>query len=260
MILCIDIGNTRVKWALGELSDLSDSPTWRQTGVCCHDEMHLLQAPAAQLNAQAPIWVANVAGPRCAKNLHDALQGAVQEKRGSIVFAQGSKACAGVLNGYVQPEKLGVDRWCALIGAWQSLRAPALVVSLGTATTIDALDTTGRFLGGMILPGLTLMRDSLAQRTAQLPHVNADDLTGAFSWPTATEMAIAQGALESTAGAIARAWSYLREYTGVTPACLLTGGGAPYLESRLAFTTQIRPTLVLDGLRQMAQAQLGDLA
>src|SRR5205085_12643161 len=83
-----------------------------------------------------------------------------------------ARAC-GVTNGYDHPNRLGVDRWVALIGAWHRVLAqgaprPALVVMVGTAVTVDALDETGRFLGGDILPGFGLMLRALEMGTAGL--------------------------------------------------------------------------------------------
>lgn len=247
MMLCVDIGNTRVKWAVGGLND----DHWVETGVCAHEDLNALKSVVNRLEPGCLVWASNVAGRVIAANLMDTLDGTGAQ----LVFAQSAARCAGVTSAYSVPQSLGVDRWCAVIAGWQRVKAPTLVVSLGTASTIDAVDASGQFLGGMILPGLTLMRDSLAQRTAQLPKVDVDDLSGAFRWPTSTENAIAQGALESTAGAIARAWANLADQTGLRPHCLLTGGGAPYLESRFDFPVQVLPTLVLDGLRQMARAE-----
>lgn len=245
MILCVDIGNTRVKWALGKLNAVD----WLETGVSSHEDLNALQQVARLLGESGSVWISNVAGSACAEHLCNTLHGSGAK----LVFAQSTAHCAGVINGYATPALLGIDRWCALIAAWQIARAPSLVVSLGTATTVDALDAAGHFRGGMILPGLTLMRDSLAQRTARLPPVGAL-LLDEFSWPQSTEQAIARGAEEATLGAIVRAWRQLADQTGSLPRCFLTGGASPELGKRIPFVSSEYPLLVLDGLRHMANA------
>lgn len=252
MILCVDIGNTRIKWARGALH----SAGWLETGLCTHDVLDDLKEQASRLGEQGQIWVSNVAGAARA----EALCAALSTWSGSLFFAKSAATCAGVNNLYAVPESLGVDRWCSLIAAHQLQLAerasPILVVSLGTATTIDALDATGDFLGGMILPGVVLMRDSLAQRTAQLPWVETEasaDRPSSFKWPRSTDQAIQTGVIEATVGAITRARQQLLEQLGAIPVCVLTGGAAQAIRGRLPFAALHQPQLVLDGLRCMAR-------
>ncbi len=233
MILCIDSGNTRIKWGM------HDGRAWVGEGVCA-------QGRAAELSELLMAWpvpqrvmLANVAGPNAATAIGQAL-GAW---RNAIVPVKATARAGGVENGYRQPETLGADRWCALLGAWQLLQRSCVVLGAGTATTIDLLDGSGRFCGGFILPGLDLMRTSLARGTAGLRSVPG----GYSATPDHTAAAIHSGAIEATAGAAERACRRL----GDVP-CVLFGGAAAQLVGRLGGDVRQEPRLVLAGLLRLA--------
>ncbi len=238
MILCIDSGNTRLKWGLHHENH------WVTHGA-------LPQADAVRLEEFLPpgiqpakVMIANVAGPVIGAYIETTLKPWLAVTRHVV---PGLAAC-GVTNGYARPEQLGVDRWCALIGARAMTQKPCLVVGCGTATTIDTLDESGHFLGGMILPGYGLMRWSLARNTAQLPLASGD-------WqrhPDNTDDAIASGCLEAQVGAIERAFSRIADHPDAT--CLLFGGNAPRLSGLLACPHLNLDNLVLEGLRVLADA------
>jgi len=166
-----------------------------------------------------------------------------------------SAAGGGVSNGYDNPAQLGADRWAALIGARSLHAGPALVVMSGTATTIDVLDADGVFRGGLILPGLDLMRQALARNTAGLPVAR-----GIYSaLPTNTDNAIVSGCLAATLGAIERmADSPVCHPSGKTPGpeflCLISGGAAATLVPHLSFSFRRIDNLVLLGLAQVSNA------
>jgi type III pantothenate kinase len=160
-------------------------------------------------------------------------------------------AYGDVSNGYENPERLGVDRWCALLGARGLTAKPCLVVMAGTATTIDTLDGTGRFLGGLILPGVDLMRRSLASDTAALPLAQGQHA----AYPRNTDDAIVSGCLEAQAGAIERA--YARIVNEPEASCLLSGGAAQMLAPHLRIPYQLVDNLVLDGLARLGATQDG---
>jgi type III pantothenate kinase len=183
--------------------------------------------------------VAGAAGRRAIETLADALSVTVE-----WVCSQASQG--DVTNGYEVPAQLGADRWAALIGARALHRGPALVVMSGTATTVDVLDREGRFHGGLILPGLALMREALAARTADLPAVSGEYR----ELPRNTFDAIASGCLQATAGAIERLF---RPFFGEPDAlCLLSGGAAPTLVPHLALPLRTVDNLVLEGLARIA--------
>src|SRR6185436_9837669 len=103
------------------------------------------------------VYASNVAGPHV-RNWLDEWTGA----RGiEVQWLTSRHEQCGVRNAYGEPSQLGTDRWASLIAAWRFVRGAALVVNAGTAVTIDMLDATGVFRGGVILPGLALMASAL---------------------------------------------------------------------------------------------------
>lgn len=246
MNVCIDCGNTRIKWGVAPPDASAD---WLAQGSLGHEEIGLLpaclQGPLQQ-TLPGQVLISNVAGATIAEGLHTVLAG------WPLHFVRAETTRCGVQNGYQHPERLGVDRWCALIAAYPLLQArttSALVVSAGTATTIDHLDASGRFQGGMILPGVEMMRRSLSQHTAQLPLAQG----ALVDWPQGTDDAIISGCLNAQLGAIERSFARLQaQNPACPPLCLLTGGAAPLLQPHLAIPCQPVAHLVLEGLRRIA--------
>lgn len=231
-LLCLDAGNTRLKWGL------HDGSVWLAQGIADHLAIPELghRLPAAPDR----ILACNVAGATV-----DARIEALAATLGIPLDRFASQASAGgIINGYDHPERLGADRWAALIGARGLHAGTALVVMAGTATTIDALDADGRFLGGLILPGLDLMRAALARNTANLP-----DARGAYrEFPTNTDDAIVGGALHATLGAIERMATRLCLSPNPDFCCLLSGGAADVLRPHISPPVRHVDHLVLEGL------------
>ncbi len=154
-------------------------------------------------------------------------------------------AC-GIRNAYDTPQQLGADRWAALIGARALHAGACVVVMAGTATTIDVLDQAGLFRGGLILPGLALMRSALARNTADLPHA-----TGHYRvQPTNTDDAIVSGAIHATLGAIER----MRDTLAEDALCLLSGGAAAALSAHVRVPRRLVDNLALEGLARFGTA------
>lgn len=239
--LLLDAGNTRLKWAL------LDGPHWLAQGVCAYAELAELPAQLAPWPAVQRILACNVAGPTVAEQL------AACWPALSISWLKSSAAQAGVRNGYLRPEQLGADRWAALIGARALRQTDLLVVMAGTAMTVDALSSTGEFLGGVIVPGFRLMREALARGTADLGL--PDGATATFA--RSTGEAIVNGALAALSGAIDQQYAQLSAHSGGTVQILLSGGDAariaPCLPPALAAQLIRIDNLVLHGLAQLAQ-------
>jgi len=157
------------------------------------------------------------------------------------VTAQASQC--GVTNGYADSSQLGADRWAALIGAWHLYRGACLVVTTGTATTVDMLSASGLFRGGLILPGVELMKKALAEHTAGLPYAGGHYAEE----PRNTADAIESGCVHAQAGAIERMFAKL----GAGAVCFLSGGAAPKVAGRLNIPLRVVENLTLEGLAAM---------
>lgn len=234
--LLLDAGNTRLKWALAE------DGLWRAQGSADYADLSGL---APLLQAGTDCYVASVARVR-----HETLIHALLSPFAIIPEWLSAEAqFADVRNGYAQPQQLGVDRWMGLIAARRRTRAPALVVSVGTAMTVDALSAEGGFLGGLILPGIALMRRALQQGTARI-----DEVAGTWqAFPCSTADAVESGIVAGLCGAIQLQHARLAETAGVMPHCFLTGGDAEKLLPHLALAAEHVPALVLEGIDRVAR-------
>ena len=239
MLLLIDAGNTRIKWAL--VAADSAAGGWLASGAVAHAQLDTLAAQWATL-AISDALLSNVAGAIIGTRLRAMLPVATRD------FAS-LPQLAGLTNGYRTPSQLGCDRFAAAIGARALAPDQAVIVAnCGTATTIDALTAEGVFLGGMILPGLGLMASSLARNTAQLPQIaDAAPLPAGFA--DNTDDAILSGCLAAQTGAIERA---VRMHGAQT--CLLSGGAAPRIAQTLALPFQLVDNIVMLGLQTAASA------
>jgi type III pantothenate kinase len=236
MMLLIDAGNTRVKWALA--NDGASPGAWSATGAVAHAG---LDALASDWAGATRVLVSNVAGPALAARIAALLPAHAQ-----IEWFASTPRRAGVTNGYREPARLGCDRFAAAIGARALVPGQNLIVATcGTATTVDAVRADGHFIGGMILPGLALMAASLARNTAQLPQVDAGALPPLFG--DNTHDAILSGLLSAQAGAIERAVAGLGGAI-----CIISGGAAPHIAPALKVGHQVVDNIVLVGLHAAA--------
>ena len=235
MILAVDCGNSRLKWGLHE------NGGWRKTGAVPLSEMSRLEKSWRRLVPADKVVVANVAG----RSVRNRLETLFARRSMVPAWVKAKRHEGGVTNGYGRPDQLGPDRWAALIGAWSILRGPCLVVTAGTATTVDVLRGDGRFVGGVILPGLDLMKRSLTRGTAELPFAR-----GRFSAePRNTADAIETGCLLAQAGAIERAFATMENGA----ACVLAGGAARRIARHLNIPVRLVDNLVLEGLVRISQ-------
>lgn len=266
MLLLIDAGNTRIKWALvGSAQVAADHSDWIAAGAVLHDAVDSL-AHDWGTTPLAMVLIANVAGPtvRAALLRQLALQHQCQVASGAVPHAApmihwfaAVPQIAGVRNRYRTPGQLGCDRLAALIGARALLPAQAVIVAVcGTATTVDALTAAGEFIGGMILPGPGLMASSLARNTAQLPALPAmttgatpaaASTDGLALFADNTDDAIRSGCLAAQAGAVERA---VAAHGGAH--CLLSGGAAQLVAPLLGVAFTVVDNLVLTGLQVVA--------
>ncbi len=239
-VLAIDCGNSRLKWGVHEKSQ--QGTRWLAQGVLAYADLPGL---ADVLRVQASVTqalVCNVAGDRVGGAVRTALDALGVPQ----CWLKSQSSQHGVCNLYDDPAQLGADRWAALIGARALHGAACLVVCAGTATTVDVLDDAGNFQGGVILPGIELMRRSLADNTAQLPLVE-----GRLNLPARNTVdAIVSGCLLAQAGAIERMFEQVRGSDNAC--CLVSGGAAAQLADLLRLPVRPVDNLVLEGLACIA--------
>lgn len=253
MLLTIDAGNTRTKWAV-----FSPSGEINQQGTCLNADLMAADLSPQPLNYERVV-ISNVAGKYHATRLEQKLAPYQLPVRWINASAQ---AC-GVFNHYSAPETLGSDRWAALIAAWHMKQSPCVVVNAGTAVTIDAIVKVqagnaqqGEFIGGMILPGLDLIQQSLVLATAQLPKAEFAPDTPSNApvniFAKNTKGAISAGAIHAITGAVDRMAQALEQQCAQTPYIIISGGNALAIQSNLTrgVTKQaiIVDHLVLQGL------------
>jgi type III pantothenate kinase len=242
--LVIDAGNSRMKWGLRGPNG------WERLGVTPNNEIGALSLRAWQdLPWPTRAFGVNVAGEAARVRV----EGQLMRWRLTLQWLTATEAACGVTNRYAQPTQLGSDRWASLVAAWRRSTATDLfppacvVVNAGTAVTIDALDEHGVFHGGMILPGMRLMREALVANTAGLKVPS-----GSFNaFPDNTTDAIHTGSIQAICGAIEQ----MRRQIDSNPAqvrCYLSGGAAADIGVHINPPVELVDTLVLEGVLTLA--------
>ncbi|HTS53865.1 MAG TPA: type III pantothenate kinase [Burkholderiales bacterium] len=240
-ILAVDAGNSRIKWGLWDGS-------WSRQDSVATAEVAALGAAWRALPPLRFLAVCSVA----AAPVVEWLDAWARSHGVAVRRVSSQREQCGVRNGYCDPGQLGADRWAALIAARHITQGAALTVNAGTAVTIDALTHEGEFLGGLIMPGLDLMADSLAGGTAGLPRAHG----AVAQFPRNTADAIASGAVQSVCGAVERMERALAKCSAV-PRILLSGGAAQMIHAHLGRPARLVPNLVLEGLRIIAADEGG---
>jgi type III pantothenate kinase len=217
MLLVIDIGNTRVKWALADAAGMLS-----EHGASLHAEIAETRLLLTAKKANRA-FVANVAGEKIFNIMNDLIAPL------PIKMLQVTDLACGVENLYEQPKKLGADRWAAAVAAWHLTQKPTIIVNAGTAVTMDALNIVGSFLGGSIAPGLRLMQQSLSLQTAQLNKTDGK----LEIFPKNTADAMTTGCMNAIIGAILLNIERQTVHYGVPPVLILTGGDALLIKQAL---------------------------
>ncbi|MDD2882241.1 MAG: type III pantothenate kinase [Rhodoferax sp.] len=249
--LAIDIGNTRLKWAL-HTAPHRNAPLLAQGAEFLENIDRLAEGDWAGLPHPTSMLGCTVAGDAVKRRIEEQME--LWDVSAHWVVA--SSAEAGLVNGYDYPSRLGADRWVAMIGAWhrslaQGAPRPLVVVMVGTAVTVDAIDTQGKFLGGLILPGHGIMLRALESGTAGL-HVPTGNVC---EFPTNTSDALTSGGTYAIAGAVACMVQHLRQHCGAEPRCIMTGGAGWKMAPNMSVPFELVDNLLFDGLLEMASSR-----
>lgn len=241
MNLVIDAGNSRVKWGW------HDGERWASVATVSLIEFaaanHDINPFAATHEDPDRIVISNVAG----EGAHQLIVNWTSIFEAEPLWLRGEAERCGVRSRYDDPAQLGPDRWAALIAARALHAGDCVVVNAGTATTVDLLSSEGEFLGGLILPGVDLMRFVLHEHTGTLP-IQEGEFRKA---PTCTLDAIETGCRHAQAGAVER----MVRSAAAGALCLVSGGAGRALIAQLDFSARYVENLVLEGLARVAASE-----
>lgn len=244
MMLLVDAGNTALKWGLYEAGKIvtTDRFVHRNSSLTEQLTRHWMS-----LQPPDEVFIANVAGERLADTLS-----AWTQQQWSLVphFVSTTDTACGVTNAYSVAADLGVDRWAALIGAHHYTRGAVCIVDCGTAITVDVLAANGRHLGGLILPGVELLKQVVQKDTAGVRSATEQQAANLFA--NNTSGGVHSGAVYMAVAAIDRIINDFATTQAQDTEVVITGGDAGTMLPLLARSAHHDPALVLKGLAILA--------
>lgn len=242
MMLLADVGNSRIKWVIHTDGQGLVRGQIDHGGMAWAD---IAQQQWNDLPRPTRVLIVSVAGTAARTALTEWVWQAWGVEA-EFVFSTAQEC--GVRNAYAQPERLGADRWVAMIAARDLTHQPCYVVDCGTALTIDALAADGQHRGGLIIPGIRLMRQALYRETRQIPPEEGEpNLFG-----NSTRDAVWGGAIYAVAATIDGVTERMMAVGG-HGIRFLTGGGAEVILPYLQGSFRLEPDLIFHGLRVIAE-------
>ncbi|TFH77206.1 MULTISPECIES: pantothenate kinase [Pseudomonas] len=167
----------------------------------------------------------------------------------SVVCATPAREMSGVKNGYEDYERLGLDRWLAMLGGFHLAGGACLVLDFGTAVTADFISSEGEHLGGFICPGMPLMRNQLRTHTRKIRYgdLAAERALASHAPGRNTVEAVERGCSLMLRGFVLTQLEMARSYWGDSFSVFITGGDAE-LVSDVVPEARVVPDLVFVGL------------
>lgn len=249
MILALDIGNTQLSGGVYKDDNIVLTFRCATTKGTSSDELGIFLRSVLRENGIDASEITQIACCSVVPSLNYALTSACVKYFGKEPLMIRSGIKTGLKLRYANPREIGADRIAAAIGAVaHKSNTNTIVVDMGTATTVDVITKQGEYLGGAILPGITMMMHALSSGTAQLPSVEIvkPEKACGSSTVTAIQSGLYYGTLGSIRELIAR---YTEEaFASEKPTVIATGGFA-YLFENAGLFDEVKPQLVLDGLR-----------
>ena len=235
-LLVIDSGNTAFKWGI------HDGYQWLQKGIASYECLTSIKNDFRKLLNPSAIIISHVSRAITKQQINQLISIWPTE----VYWVVSQSAQCGVFNSYQNAAQLGSDRWASLIAAWSNVHEACLVINVGTAMTVDALSDSGKFMGGIILPGVNLMRHTLSLGT----QLSDPILVGAYkNLPTNPNDAIYSGVIYGLIGSIERFYNlFSLELGRPIIRCIISGGDAPVLIPFMKLPIIHVDHLVLEGL------------
>ena len=245
MNLLVDLGNTRLKWSIVTDSKMTPSK------ALFHQSTNFNQHLAKDWQALVSPKILAISSVSSEAIKSDVINLAQQLwKNVKIIIAKSASKEFGVQNSYLQPEKLGIDRWLTFIASYNNYQQALWIVDCGTAITVDFINPQGQHQGGLISPGLQLMKTALSTHTATLNFSKEKRYN--LGLANQTNKAIFNGTLYAATGLIEQA---INQHP-LKAMIILTGGDAQIIAKNLSFPVIIEPDLVLKGLALLTQKHL----
>ena len=239
MRLLLDIGNTRVKWGGLRQGVVEEFGCLAH----CHDWQMVVSKLKLVGNISA-VDIASVAGKQAEGRLGAIISDQLKVRP---VFHQSQREFNGVTNAYRDYRRLGVDRWLAVVAAWDRCNSAVCVVDCGTSVTIDFVTDSGRHLGGFILPGLELACSSLLDGTKEVA-CDTERMLDSVSFGLNTAQAVYNGSVLSVVASVEKALQKYRLAHHAEPVLILCGGDAARIAPHLDVANTVVGALVLEGL------------
>ncbi|WLH35112.1 pantothenate kinase [Pseudomonas sp. FP2196] len=242
MILELDCGNSFIKWRVLN----AEAVTLIAEGVVDSD-----QALREGLWAQSGLSLSRcrLVSVRSAEETSALIRMLTQEFGVSVMCAEPAREMSGVRNGYEEYERLGLDRWLAMLGGFHLAKGACLVLDFGTAVTADFIAQDGGHLGGFICPGMPLMRSQLRTHTRKIRYgdLAAERALTSQEPGRNTVEAVERGCSMMLRGFVLTQLEMARTYWGQGFTVFITGGDAG-LVADVAPEARIVPDLVFVGL------------
>lgn len=247
--LLLDLGNSRLKWALVaeatqtivaqnslDNATFNDEAFWQQLQQAATN----IQISNVYLSAVGQLSLVQQLAAFCKIKLHCSLQQLHTKSHIKL-----NATAPPLINAYAEPTQLGIDRWLNMLAAYHEHQAAVMVVSFGTATTIDIVDASGQHLGGYILPGIQMMQTVLENATADenisVDKPTTDDLNPASN----TQNAAAKGVLLAQVASIEKIY---QQHAAHKLQLVITGGGVKAIETLITLPYQLECDLVFKGM------------
>ncbi|CAM3732277.1 type III pantothenate kinase [Parendozoicomonas haliclonae] len=234
-ILEIDAGNTRLKWRVTKQGDVIARGVVNNTSP-----EDMVEAIAGEVESTEECWLASVRGAEVIAALSLAIQ---KRFSVSVQIPKPENGVGGLFVNEVDPARLGMDRWLAMLGARKLYPdQPVMVVDSGTALTLDVVNGAGVFQGGLICPGLKTMLKAMADSADLLVMPPEPVLERGLTF--ASIQAVQNGALTMAVSLVERE----AERFGQNIKVILCGGDGQLLAGNMAIPVQLEPELVFEGL------------
>ena len=253
-MLAVDIGNSRFKWALFHGDQIRNSGS----SVYSYENFEDMLNSSCMPDSPENVMVSCVAGEGIKDQF---VKWGRKKSYANIDFAVTYKKQNGVVNSYLQPEKMGVDRWLAMLAAFREYASNEIeficVVDCGTAITLDVLRSDGLHQGGLIMPGYQVMIQSLVQGTENIQHEKKNVLEEAkyAGLGSSTADALVKGCGQIIVQGLSGIINSYQKDPASDLCCILTGGDAQWVSSELAIENIHDPFLVLKGLNIVSKKQ-----